>query len=194
MHSLFPIRTKHFINAFGEELIVENADSALAEACRILNVEVSDYTAAPVYLNDQGKGSHEWLIEFDKAPDNMQQFREELDKALKATNSDYEAKRQKDIALQMPVVRILPKGTFHQWLKSKGKLGGQHKVPRLSNNREYVDGILELFYVEYYYQNRPYYNLFLPSQAGFCRIHGCSFYGQKTTAPVFVFGESKFTT
>lgn len=137
-------RTKHFINAFGEELIVENADSALAEACRILNVEVSDYTAAPVYLNDQGKGSHEWLIEFDKAPDNMQQFSEELDKALKATNSDYEAKRQKDIALQMPVVRILPKGTFHQWLKSKGKLGGQHKVPRLSNNREYVEGILEL--------------------------------------------------
>lgn len=137
-------RTRHFINAFGEELIVENADAALAEACRILNAEVSDYTAAPVYLNDAGKGTHEWLIEFEREPGNMEHFAHELDKALKASNSDYEAKRQKDIALQPPVVRVLPKGTFHRWLKTKGKLGGQHKVPRLSNNREYVDGILQL--------------------------------------------------
>lgn len=137
-------RTKHFINAFGEELIVENADRAVAEACRILNAQVSEYTAAPVFLDNQGKGGHEWLIEFEKEPANMELFREELDNALKSVNSDYEAKRQKDISLQKPVVRVMQKGSFHRWLKAKGKLGGQHKVPRLSNTRDYVDGILTM--------------------------------------------------
>ncbi|MCC6683975.1 MAG: GH3 auxin-responsive promoter family protein [Bacteroidia bacterium] len=137
-------RTKHFINAFGEELIVENADRAVAEACRILNAQVSEYTAAPVFLDNQGKGGHEWLIEFEKEPGNMELFREELDNALKNVNSDYEAKRQKDISLQKPVVRVMQKGSFHRWLKAKGKLGGQHKVPRLSNTRDYVEGILTM--------------------------------------------------
>jgi len=137
-------RTKHFINAFGEELIVENADRAVAEACRILNAQVSEYTAAPVFLDNQGKGGHEWLIEFEKEPGNIEIFREELDNALKNVNSDYEAKRQKDISLQKPLVRVMQKGSFHRWLKAKGKLGGQHKVPRLSNTREYVEGILTM--------------------------------------------------
>lgn len=137
-------RTRHFINAFGEELIVENADQALAEACHILNAQVSEYTAAPIFLDDRGKGGHEWLIEFDKEPANLNQFVEELDKALKAGNSDYEAKRAKNISLQQPVIHMLPKGSFHRWLKHKGKLGGQHKVPRLSNTREYVEGILSV--------------------------------------------------
>ncbi len=137
-------RIKHFINAFGEELIVDNSDKAIALACEKTHATFNDYTAAPIYFSETGNGSHEWLIEFEIAPSDLGLFTFELDNALKNINSDYEAKRHKDIALRMPVVKALPKGLFNNWLKSKGKLGGQHKVPRLSNNRTYVDEILAL--------------------------------------------------
>lgn len=137
-------RLKHFINAFGEEVIVENTDSAIAAASERTGAVVNDYTAAPVYFSEQNNGSHEWLIEFEKAPGNLEQFVYELDNALKNVNSDYEAKRHKNIALRMPVVHSLKKGVFNNWLKQKGKLGGQHKVPRLSNDRRYVEEILSL--------------------------------------------------
>lgn len=137
-------RVKHFINAFGEELIVDNSDKAIAIACNKTGATFNDYTAAPIYFSDHGNGSHEWLIEFDKEPNDLGLFTFELDSALKNVNSDYEAKRHKDIALRMPVVQALPKGVFSQWLKNKGKLGGQHKVPRLSNDRTFVDELLEL--------------------------------------------------
>jgi hypothetical protein len=105
---------------------------------------VNDYTAAPVYFGDHSNGAHEWLIEFEKQPEDMALFSYELDKALKELNSDYEAKRYKDIALRSPVVRSVPKGLFTSWLRSKGKLGGQHKVPRLCNDRKYMDEIYVL--------------------------------------------------
>ena len=134
-------RLKHYINAFGEELIVDNSDKAIAMACIHTGAVVRDYTAGPVYFSDGANGAHEWLIEFDKEPVNLPLFTYELDSALKSLNSDYEAKRHKDIALRMPVVRNLPDGTFNEWLKAKNKLGGQHKVPRLSNDRKYIDEI-----------------------------------------------------
>ncbi len=135
-------RLKHFINAFGEEVIVENTDNAIAIACDKTGAIVNDYTAAPIYFSDNRNGAHEWLIEFEKEPDELQGFIYELDVALKTVNSDYEAKRYKDIALRLPVVRSLKKGILAKWLKSKGKLGGQHKVPRLSNNRKYIEEII----------------------------------------------------
>ncbi|HRI22172.1 MAG TPA: GH3 auxin-responsive promoter family protein, partial [Panacibacter sp.] len=134
-------RLKHFINAFGEELIVDNSDKAVAIASNKTGAVVNDYTAAPVYFSDTGNGAHEWLIEFDKEPASLQNFAYELDCALKTVNSDYEAKRHKDIALGMPLIHQLQKGVFTEWLKSKGKLGGQHKVPRLSNDRKYIEEI-----------------------------------------------------
>lgn len=134
-------RLKHYINAFGEELIVDNSDKAIAMACIHSGAVVRDYTAGPVYFSDGANGAHEWLIEFDKEPVNLPLFTYELDSALKSLNSDYEAKRHKDIALRMPIVRNLPDGTFNEWLKAKNKLGGQHKVPRLSNDRKYIDEI-----------------------------------------------------
>jgi hypothetical protein len=137
-------RLKHYMNAFGEEVIVDNSDKAIAAASQKTNAIVSDYTAAPVYFSSNDNGAHEWLIEFEKEPENLEQFTSALDAELKNTNSDYEAKRHKDIALRMPLVRILPKGTFTQWLRSKGKLGGQHKVPRLSNERKYIEEILAM--------------------------------------------------
>ncbi len=137
-------RLKQFINAFGEELISDNAEKAIDIACRKTNTSVNDYTAAPVYFSDHSKGAHEWLIEFENEPENKEQFAYELDCALKSLNSDYEAKRYKDMALTLPIVHSLKKGSFHQWLKSKGKLGGQHKIPRLCNNRKYLDEILAL--------------------------------------------------
>ncbi|MBL7733590.1 MAG: GH3 auxin-responsive promoter family protein [Chitinophagaceae bacterium] len=146
--SVFPFRVKvsgrlkHFINAFGEEVIVDNTDKAIAVACEKTGAVVSDYTAAPVYFSDNANGAHEWLIEFDKAPEHPDSFIAILDEALQSINSDYEAKRHKSIALRMPVVRFLPKGTFNEWLRSKGKLGGQHKVPRLSNERKLLEEIL----------------------------------------------------
>jgi hypothetical protein len=148
--SLFPFRIKvsgrlkHYINAFGEEVIVDNADKAIAIACEKTNAVVNDYTAAPVYFSDENNGAHEWLIEFEQQPDNINAFAYELDCALKSVNSDYEAKRHKDIALRLPIVRALQKGVFNKWLSNKGKLGGQHKVPRLSNDRRYVDDILTM--------------------------------------------------
>jgi hypothetical protein len=137
-------RLKHFINAFGEELIVDNTDKAIVISCKKTGAVVTDYTAAPVYFSESINGAHEWLIEFEKEPANLQQFIYELDAALKSVNSDYEAKRYKDIALRMPLVHSLQKGMFSKWLKSKGKLGGQHKVPRLSNDRKYIDDILNM--------------------------------------------------
>jgi len=137
-------RLKSFINAFGEEVIVDNADHAIAKACRDTNSNVNDYTAAPVYFSDQSNGCHEWAIEFENEPADLDMFTEILDKTLQEVNSDYEAKRYKNIALRSPKVHMLPKGAFNQWLKNKGKLGGQHKIPRLSNDRNLLEEILEL--------------------------------------------------
>ncbi|MFT3826441.1 MAG: GH3 auxin-responsive promoter family protein [Chitinophagaceae bacterium] len=135
-------RLKHYINAFGEEVMVDNTDKAIAVACEKTGAIVNDYTAAPVYFKAGGNGAHEWLIEFEKEPADLQQFIRELDATLKSVNSDYEAKRYKDIALGMPLVKAVRKGLFTEWLRSKGKLGGQHKVPRLSNDRKYVEEIM----------------------------------------------------
>ena len=132
-------RLKHFINAFGEEVIVDNTDKAIAEACHKTGAVVNDYTAAPVYFSENGNGPQEWLIEFDRNPESLNHFTSELDAALQEINSDYEAKRHKDIALRLPVVNMAPKNTFNKWLESKGKLGGQHKVPRLSNDRKVLE-------------------------------------------------------
>lgn len=137
-------RLKHYINAFGEELIADNADRAIAQACRQTGAIVKDYTAGPVYFSDGNNGAHEWLIEFEKEPVNLPFFIYELDTALKNLNSDYEAKRYKDIALGLPIVHALRSGIFTEWLKQNNKLGGQHKVPRLSNDRKYIDEILSL--------------------------------------------------
>jgi len=136
-------RVRHYINAFGEELIVDNTDRAISMASEKTNSIVNDYTAAPIYFSDNSNGAHEWLIEFDKEPENRDAFIKELDTALQTLNSDYEAKRHKNIALRMPVVRVLKKGSFNNWLKSRGKLGGQHKVPRLSNERTFIEEILQ---------------------------------------------------
>lgn len=135
-------RTKHYINAFGEEVIIDNAEKALKVACERTNSLVLEYTAAPVYMSDNQKGCHEWLIEFEKEPESMDYFTELLDHALISTNSDYEAKRYKNITLDPPIVRNMKHGVFHEWLKRKGKLGGQNKVPRLSNTREYVEELV----------------------------------------------------
>ncbi|HCF62913.1 MAG TPA: hypothetical protein DEU93_01035 [Chitinophagaceae bacterium] len=148
--SLNPYRIKvsgrltHYINAFGEEVIIDNADHAIARACEVTHAKVSDYTAAPVYFSDNSNGAHEWLIEFDQPPDSLQAFTVALDDALKSVNSDYEAKRYKDIALRLPIVHALPKGVFAEWLASKNKMGGQHKIPRLSNDRDFLESIKKL--------------------------------------------------
>ena len=135
-------RIKHFINAFGEEVIVENADRAIQAASTATGALVREYTAAPIYFEAGEKGGHEWLVEFDAPPASLTEFTEALDRELKEVNSDYAAKRHKDMALGMPVLKAVPPNTFYNWLKSKGKLGWQHKVPRLSNNREYLEEIL----------------------------------------------------
>ncbi len=134
-------RLKQFINAFGEEVIADNTDKAISQSCIEFGVTIKEYTAAPIYMSDKGSGAHEWLIEFDENPKDLIAFTASLDKNLQALNSDYEAKRHKDIALGMPQVTAVKRGCFHDWLKQKGKLGGQHKVPRLSNERTYVDEI-----------------------------------------------------
>jgi hypothetical protein len=136
-------RTKLFINAFGEEVMIENADNAVRIACEKTDALIRDYTVAPVYFSESENGAHEWLIEFEKIPDNIDYFAETLDTALKSLNSDYEAKRYKSMALRKPLIKMLPEHTFYNWMKSKGKLGGQHKVPRLSNDRKFVEEILE---------------------------------------------------
>ncbi|MCW8897199.1 MAG: GH3 auxin-responsive promoter family protein [Flavobacteriales bacterium] len=137
-------RTKHFINAFGEELMIHNAEKAIAVACEKTDTIINEFTAAPVYFESKKSGKHQWLIEFEKTPDNLSHFTAILDEELKNLNSDYEAKRHKDIILSPPELIPIAKGTFHQWLKSKNKLGGQHKIPRLSNNRNFVEEILQL--------------------------------------------------
>lgn len=137
-------RVKHFINAFGEELVIENADSALAAASKATNAKVREYTAAPIYFSDDAAGSHEWLIEFEEAPTSLEEFQKALDRNLKKLNSDYEAKRYNDYNLRMPEILSVRPGLFYDWLNSKGKLGGQHKVPRLSNDRIYIEELKKL--------------------------------------------------
>ncbi len=137
-------RLKHYMNAFGEEVIVDNSDHAIAFAAEKTNAIVNDYTAAPVYFTENSNGAHEWLVEFEKEPDDFNNFITALDDELKNINSDYEAKRHKSIALRLPIVHKLAKGTFTEWLRSKGKLGGQHKVPRLSNERNMLEEILAI--------------------------------------------------
>lgn len=137
-------RTKSFINAFGEELIVDNAEKGLAEACRRTGAQILDYTAAPIFMNAQGRCSHQWVIEFAREPDSLERFADILDRSLQEINSDYEAKRYKDITLQRLEIVVARRNLFNDWLARKGKLGGQHKVPRLSNNRTYIDEILSL--------------------------------------------------
>ncbi|MES2448617.1 MAG: GH3 auxin-responsive promoter family protein [Bacteroidota bacterium] len=137
-------RTKHFINAFGEELIIDNAENALIKACESTKAKIKDYTACPIYFKGEEAGGHEWIIEFEQQPNNFEQFIDVLDQTLREINSDYDAKRFKDMALRRPKVHNAPADTFYNWLKSRGKLGGQHKVPRLANDRQYVDEILEL--------------------------------------------------
>ena len=134
-------RTKHFINVFGEEVIIDNADKALESACKSTGAVISEYTAGPVFMNISSKGSHEWIIEFEKEPADFGKFIESLDNSLKSVNSDYEAKRYKDLNLVIPVVRSVPAGTFNKWLKANNKFGGQNKVPRLSNSREYIEDL-----------------------------------------------------
>ena len=134
-------RLKQYINAFGEELISDNSDKAIALTCASMGLAINEYTAAPIYMSDSGSGAHEWLIEFEKEPADLNAFTIVLDKNLQALNSDYEAKRHKDIALSLPKITAVKKGCFHEWLKSKGKLGGQHKVPRLSNERVFIEQI-----------------------------------------------------
>lgn len=137
-------RTKHFINAFGEEVIVENADAAIKEACETTGAVINNFTAAPRYISQGSKGCHEWIIEFVKNPSDKDLFVEVLDNTLKNVNSDYEAKRYKDIALEKPKVHFVASGTFYDWMKKRGRLGGQNKVPRLSNDRKYIDELLEM--------------------------------------------------
>ena len=134
-------RTKHFINVFGEEVIVENADKAIDSACKATNAVIAEYTAGPVFMNTVSQGSHEWIIEFEKEPSDLTLFIKILDDTLKSVNSDYEAKRFKDLNLVLPVLNPVPRGTFNRWLKAKNKLGGQNKVPRLSNSREYIEDL-----------------------------------------------------
>lgn len=135
-------RTAHYINAFGEEVIVDNAESAISQACLKTGAVIREYTAAPLYYAGKTAGAHEWLIEFEQPPDDATLFSETLDRELKNLNSDYEAKRYKDMVLRPPVIRHLPEGTFYRWLKTKEKLGGQHKVPRLSNDRKIIEEVL----------------------------------------------------
>lgn len=137
-------RTKHFINAFGEELIIDNAEKGLKKACMETGAIINEYTAGPVFMGEEEKGRHQWIIEFEKLPDNLDYFAEILDKELQSLNSDYEAKRYKNLALKQLQIIQAPTGTFYQWLKEKGKVGGQNKIPRLSNDREYLDSVLEL--------------------------------------------------
>jgi hypothetical protein len=137
-------RTRHYINTFGEELIVDNADKAMAVACEKTGAIIREYTAGPVFMESNSNGAHEWLIEFEKEPESLGYFGEVFDNALKALNSDYEAKRYKNITLRPPVIRTMEAGTFYNWMKNRGKLGGQNKVPRLANDRKYLDEILEM--------------------------------------------------
>ena len=148
--SLFPHkfvisgRTKHFINAFGEELMVDNADKAISKVCHATGAVVREYTAAPLFMLDKAKGRHQWFIEFEKMPPSVEKFASMLDETLQELNSDYEAKRYKEISLQPPEIVVAHEGAFYEWLKEKGKLGGQHKIPRLGNDRVYINQLLAI--------------------------------------------------
>lgn len=148
--SLFPHkikitgRTKHFINVFGEELMVHNTEQALAAACEKTNTIVKEYTVAPIFMEEKTKGAHEWVVEFEKAPENIELFADILDKELTLVNSDYEAKRAKNVTLNRLRLTSVPEGTFYEWMKQRGKLGGQNKVPRLYNSRQYIEELLDL--------------------------------------------------
>ena len=137
-------RTKHHINAFGEELIIENAEEALKKVCKQTNADIVDYTAAPIFMNGKEKGAHEWLFEFKKPPESIADFSELLDNTLKSLNSDYEAKRLNNMTLTKPKVHVAKPNLFYHWLKKNNKLGGQHKVPRLSNSRDYIEELLKM--------------------------------------------------
>ncbi len=137
-------RTKNFINAFGEEVIIDNAEKAIRAACEATHAEVLEYMAAPVYMKDAESGAHEWVIEFNKQPENLEEFNRVLDETLKAINSDYEAKRHKNMALRPPIVHVGRSGLFHAWLKQNGKMGGQHKIPRLMNDRSKIEELIAL--------------------------------------------------
>lgn len=139
-------RTKHFINAFGEELIVDNAVSGLKIACATTGAIINEFTAGPVFMDAQHKGRHQWIIEFEKEPESVEKFAEILDQALQSLNSDYEAKRYKNMTLTCLEIINAPKGTFYNWMKTRGKVGGQNKIPRLSNDRIYVDSLLEFLH------------------------------------------------
>jgi GH3 auxin-responsive promoter len=137
-------RTKHHINVFGEELMVENTDQAIAKACQLTQTEIVDYTVAPVFMDGKEKGAHEWMIEFKKNPTNIAQFQKILDDTLQSLNSDYEAKRYNNMTLNPLVINLARKDLFYDWLKERNKLGGQHKIPRLSNQREYLEQLKNL--------------------------------------------------
>ena len=137
-------RTKHFINVFGEELIIENTDKAIKIVTKKTKTEIIDYTVAPIFMKGKSKGAHQWIIEFKTPPKDLHYFIELLDNSLKALNSDYEAKRYNNITLNMPKVDVAQEGLFHKWLKKNNKLGGQHKVPRLSNSRQFLEELLEM--------------------------------------------------
>lgn len=137
-------RTKHFINAFGEEVIIENAQQALQAASAETGATIKEYTAAPIYMHDNEKGAHEWVIEFEKKPEDLEKFTEILDLNLQKINSDYEAKRYNNMTLKMPKIHMARENLFYDWMKERGKLGGQNKVPRLCNTREYLDSLLKL--------------------------------------------------
>lgn len=139
-------RTKQYINTFGEEVIVDNADQALRAACDATAAIIKDYTAGPVYFNNKDAGAHEWIIEFEKQPGDFNQFCDILDNTLREINSDYDAKRYKNMALAKPIIHNAPDKTFYNWMKSRGKLGGQNKVPRLANNRDYLDPLLKIIH------------------------------------------------
>jgi hypothetical protein len=137
-------RTKHFINAFGEEVIIDNAEQALKIACHHTGAIVNEYTAGPIFMGDNQKGAHQWIIEFDIPPADMDHFTKILDNSLKTLNSDYEAKRHNDLTLESPHIVSAPKGTFYNWMKKRGKIGGQNKIPRLANDRKYLDEVLKM--------------------------------------------------
>lgn len=140
-------RTKHHINVFGEELMIENTDMALAKTCQLTNTEVIDYTVAPIFMNGKEKGAHEWIIEFKKKPECLERFSQILDESIQSLNSDYEAKRYNNMTLNPLKVNIARENLFYDWLKKEDKLGGQNKIPRLSNSREYLENLLELQYL-----------------------------------------------
>ena len=137
-------RTKHFINVFGEEVIIENAETAITEACDKTGAVIDNFTVGPIFLEKDHRGGHEWIVEFKVKPESLEKFTTFLDDALRTVNSDYDAKRAFDLALMKPKVHSVEEGTFYNWMKKRGKLGGQNKVPRLSNSREYIDEILEM--------------------------------------------------